>query len=315
MKKSILLLAVLLFLTIQLSAQDIQNTISFQIGLQCEGSGTVFLPTVTFKEGEVYEIEDWSMPSSSSFPQALWNSIKGTQFKIEDGALDKNVTILFIVSNIDCSSGLYHKGKHGEKFFFNINLIVLINGQEQLSPFYFKNLKKCILRIPNSIDLSYFISSTGISSNSPINFYYQTNNSFSSDEIATVKPIDSAGTVNSFYEINLRHFSNVVGMEESSVTNVENSESKIPAYFKLEQNFPNPFNPSTKINYSIPKNSFVELNVYNILGIKVDDLVSEFQNAGSHTASFNPAGIPSGFYIYELKSGNYSASKKMIYLK
>ncbi len=315
MKKIILLFAAISFFSVQIIAQDVQNTISFQIGLQCEGTGTVFLPTLTFKEGETYEIGDWSMPSNSSFPQALWNTIKGTEFKIEDGALDKDVTILFIVSDVDCNSGLYLKGKHGEKFFFNINLIVIINGQEQPSPFYFKNLKRCILRIPNSIDLSDFISSSGIDSDSPINFYYKTEDNFISNDIVTVKPMDSAGTENSFYEINLRHFSNVVGMEESSVTNVENSDSKNPANFKLEQNFPNPFNPSTKIKYSIPKNSFVKLNVYNILGIKVENIVSEFQNAGSHTISFNAAGIPSGFYIYELKAGNYSASKKMIYLK
>ncbi len=315
MKKPILLIAFFYFFAFTLYAQDIQNTISFQIGLQCEGTGTAFLPTVTFKEGETYEIGDWSIPSNSTFPQSLWNSIKGTQFKIEDGALDKDVTIMFVISGIDCSSGLYMKGKYGEKFFFNVNLIILINGQEQPTPYYFKNLKKCILRIPNSIDLRDFISNTGISQNSPVNFYYRKDNNFSNDDIVTIKPTDSTGTENSYYEVSLRHFSNVVGMEESSVTSVENSEGKTPANFKLEQNFPNPFNPSTKINYSLANSSFVEINVYNILGIKVENIVREFQNAGSHSISFNAAGIPSGFYVYELKAGNYQATKKMIYLK
>ena len=229
--------------------------------------------------------------------------------------MDKDVTIMFVISGIDCSSGLYMKGKYGEKFFFNVNLIILINGQEQPTPYYFKNLKKCILRIPNSIDLRDFISNTGISQNSPVNFYYRKDNNFSNDDIVTIKPTDSTGTENSYYEVSLRHFSNVVGMEESSVTSVENSESKTPANFKLEQNFPNPFNPSTKINYSLANSSFVEINVYNILGIKVENIVREFQNAGSHSISFNAAGIPSGFYVYELKAGNYQATKKMIYLK
>ena len=255
------------------------------------------------------------MPANSAFPQSLWNSIKGTQFKIEDGALDKDVTILFIVSGVDCSSGLYKHGINGKKYFFNVNLIILINGQEQPSPYYFKSLKRCILRLPNSIDLKDFLVSTGISFDTPLKFFYKTDNNYSSDDIETVKPTSPAGTENSFYDISLRHFSNVVGMEESSVTNVENSDNKIPANFNLEQNFPNPFNPSTKIKYFIPNNSFVELNVYNILGIKVENLVSEFQNAGSHSASFNAAGIPSGFYIYELKAGNFMATKKMIYLK
>ena len=104
-------------------------------------------------------------------------------------------------------------------------------------------------------------------------------------------------------------------MEESSVTYVENSESLNPCGFNLEQNFPNPFNPSTKIKYSLNKSVFVELNVYNILGIKVENIVMEIQNAGSHSTTFNAAGLPSGLYIYELKAGNNNATKKMIYLK
>ena len=315
MKKSILLFSILYLFTIQLNAQDIQNTISLQVGLQCEDTGTFFLPTVTIKEGEVYIINDWALPSNSSFPQTLWNSIKGTRFQIEDGALDENVNILFVISGIDCSSGFYRAGIKGEKFFFNVNLIISINGHEQPSPYYFKSFKRCILQIPNSIDLKDFIFNSGIPQNASINFYYRKDNNFSSDDIETIKPSLPAGTENSFYEVKLRHFSNVVGMEESSVTYVENSESLNPCGFNLEQNFPNPFNPSTKIKYSLNKSVFVELNVYNILGIKVENIVMEIQNAGSHSTTFNAAGLPSGLYIYELKAGNNNATKKMIYLK
>ncbi len=314
MKKILLLLFIPFIFSVQLSAQDAKNNISLQVGLQCENTGTFFLPTVNIKEGDVYEIEDWSLPNSS-FPHFLWSSIKGTQFKIENGALDKDVTIMFIISGVNCGTGFYNCGKNGEKLFFNVNLILSIDGVEQPSPYFFKDLKNCILKIPNSINLKDFIDSSGIDSNSKINFFYRSNNLYSSDDIQTIKPELKAGSENSFFEIRLRHFSNIVGMEESSITAVENSENISPLQFGLEQNYPNPFNPSTKINYSLTEGNFVELNVYNILGIKVENILSDFQNAGSHSADFNASGLPSGLYIYELKAGNYSATKKMIYLK
>lgn len=85
--------------------------------------------------------------------------------------------------------------------------------------------------------------------------------------------------------------------------------------YALEQNYPNPFNPITKISYTIPKNGFVSLKVYDILGNIVSTLVNEEKPAGQYTAAFNGANFPSGFYIYELKSGSFSMTRKMMILK
>ncbi|NWF88662.1 MAG: aryl-sulfate sulfotransferase [Ignavibacteriaceae bacterium] len=94
-----------------------------------------------------------------------------------------------------------------------------------------------------------------------------------------------------------------------------NNEIKKDYSFKLEQNYPNPFNPSTTIQYSIPESDFVELKVFNSLGQEVALLVNENKTAGTYTAEFRSTSLPSGVYLYRIKSGNYLETKKMILLR
>ena len=98
-------------------------------------------------------------------------------------------------------------------------------------------------------------------------------------------------------------------------TDVEEEELGVVADFKLEQDFPNPFNPSTVISFSIPEASNVKLSVYNILGQEVAVLVNEFVNSGRYSKSFNAKDLSSGLYIYILEAGSTSISKKMTLLK
>ena len=85
--------------------------------------------------------------------------------------------------------------------------------------------------------------------------------------------------------------------------------------FELNQNFPNPFNPSTVIEYSIPSATKVQLSVYNIIGQRVANLVNNELSAGSYTATFNAANLSSGVYFYRLEAGNKVAIKKMLLIK
>ena len=78
-----------------------------------------------------------------------------------------------------------------------------------------------------------------------------------------------------------------------------------PNVYSLAQNYPNPFNPSTLIQYSIAEPGNVTLEVYNMLGQKVAQLVNGIQNAGAHTIQFDASALSSGVYIYQLKSGSY----------
>ena len=89
--------------------------------------------------------------------------------------------------------------------------------------------------------------------------------------------------------------------------------------YALEQNYPNPFNPSTVINYSIPVDGNVELTVYNILGSEVAVLVNEYKEAGNHSVEFSTEDLKnnlgSGVYIYTLKAGSFTQTRKMVVLK
>jgi len=83
--------------------------------------------------------------------------------------------------------------------------------------------------------------------------------------------------------------------------------------YHLYQNFPNPFNPSTKISYSIPQSDFVSLKIYNTLGQEIQTLVNKSQVAGKYTISFDAQNLSSGIYFYKLQVGrNFVQKKKMI---
>jgi hypothetical protein len=99
------------------------------------------------------------------------------------------------------------------------------------------------------------------------------------------------------------------------ITSVEDHSSEIPFQFTLEQNFPNPFNPSTKIRYSVPQSSNVIIKVFDILGNEIETLVNEEKPVGTYEISWYAANLPSGVYFYTINAGSFRVTKKMILLK
>jgi len=101
------------------------------------------------------------------------------------------------------------------------------------------------------------------------------------------------------------------------LTFVNSNTHVIPDKFSLSQNFPNPFNPTTTIHYSLSENSYVILKVYGILGNEIATLVNEKQNRGSYNYQFSTADfqLSSGIYLYKLITNNFSETKRMILLK
>jgi photosystem II stability/assembly factor-like uncharacterized protein len=89
----------------------------------------------------------------------------------------------------------------------------------------------------------------------------------------------------------------------------------LPEEFSLYQNYPNPFNPTTRINYAVPKQSFVSIVIYDGLGRKVTTLVNEEKSAGNYTATYKANNLPSGIYIYQMRTDGFTLTKKMILLK
>ncbi len=98
-------------------------------------------------------------------------------------------------------------------------------------------------------------------------------------------------------------------------TSVERVSSEMPFRFHLSQNFPNPFNPSTEIQFSVPCKSHVTLAIFDLLGREIATLVSEELSAGSYSTRWDAAGFPSGVYFYKLEADNFVETKKLLLLR
>lgn len=108
-----------------------------------------------------------------------------------------------------------------------------------------------------------------------------------------------------------------------NITSVEDPLN--PTVYKLFDNYPNPFNPSTKIKYSVPESDFISLKVYDELGNEVATLVNEVKSAGTYEVEFstisgsassgNASNLSSGIYFFKLESGSFTQTKKMILMK
>lgn len=106
----------------------------------------------------------------------------------------------------------------------------------------------------------------------------------------------------------------VTGGCSGAFIGIENSSLMVKG-FQLSQNYPNPFNPSTKIFFTVLKNSFVNIKVFDVLGREVAELVNEVVTAGEHNVTFNGETFQSGIYYYKMEAGDFSETKKMILVK
>ena len=102
------------------------------------------------------------------------------------------------------------------------------------------------------------------------------------------------------------------------ITNVESDLH--PAKFELSQNYPNPFNPNTTITFSVANESWVNINIYNILGQEISVLYNSYTSAGDHTIKFNATNLPSGLYVYKMHASTRNGTtfnfiKKMLLQK
>jgi predicted CXXCH cytochrome family protein len=92
-------------------------------------------------------------------------------------------------------------------------------------------------------------------------------------------------------------------------------EEGLPIQYQLSQNFPNPFNPSTEIKFSIPEQSIVKLVIYDAIGNEIETLLNEDLSSGNYKVKWNASGLASGVYLYRLQTDNFVATKKMILMR
>ncbi len=125
-----------------------------------------------------------------------------------------------------------------------------------------------------------------------------------------LKAVDLGSNPSDFSnEVNIR-----VGIEPPSKISVGNYSGESYSY-QLYQNFPNPFNPTTQISYSIKSAGTVTLKVYDMLGKEVATLVNESKDPGNYSVTFNAADLPSGIYVYKLTVNNFTTSRKLMLVK
>ena len=89
----------------------------------------------------------------------------------------------------------------------------------------------------------------------------------------------------------------------------------IPKVFKLYENYPNPFNPVTKIKFDLPQNAFVKIRIFDIVGREVSSLVNNELKAGTYESQFNAGNLSSGTYFYRIEAGNFTDVKRMVLIK
>jgi hypothetical protein len=102
---------------------------------------------------------------------------------------------------------------------------------------------------------------------------------------------------------------------EPVVSIEENTEISIPKTMRLHQNYPNPFNPTTVISYDLPKTQLVQINIYNMLGQKIANLVNDVQNPGIYKINFDGSGLSSGIYFYQIQADGFQQTRKMLLVK
>lgn len=139
-----------------------------------------------------------------------------------------------------------------------------------------------------------FIKGAG-TSNVARNYSYQDKTPMTGKSYYRLKQIDNDGTV---------HF-----LQSEEVT------FNAPVAFALEQNHPNPFNPTTVINFSLPEAGNITLKVYNILGKEVMTIADGYYSPGKHSVTLNAATLASGVYLYRLNNGNNSLTKRLVVSK
>lgn len=217
--------------------------------------------------------------------------------------------------------GVGNPSTSGFNDFWNNSLVVLTEN--------FNNPRLVWSSYPSSNISSYKIYRA--SSQTPVIYpFFLTFNLAATVSSSTLDWIDETISINPngdyiYYRIvgvysngNTTPHSNIAGINGyfyKSNKNYEFETNLIQPDYKLMQNHPNPFNPITSIRYSIPKASYVTINVYNSLGIEVANLIDDKKEAGEYSASFDGSRLSSGVYYYRLQTHDYVETKKMVLIK
>ena len=318
MKKMLYILSLVVF-TSYFSASSAQtnHNIALRFAASCSGL-TTYSPYTNITEGTTYTLADWTLTGIYAQVQPIYDAIKGSSFVIESGALNEDIRIEWYLYNVDCTNGHYLPNGPLTETVFNGYFVVYHNDNgtwTPVEPYPFSNGKKAIISIKNSTGFQTLLTGiTGGALELGFSFYNKSTHTCDLTGLSLEFPSPLTDTTK-FWVVSAAHFSNIVGGNKNQIAGIDDRISNVPSAFGLKQNYPNPFNPSTMIEYSLPQKSNVELNVYNILGVKVATLINSSKEAGTYKVEFNASELSSGLYIYELKTNKATISHKMLLLK
>ena len=157
--------------------------------------------------------------------------------------------------------------------------------------------------------------STSDNFNTDVVLNYLSNNFFEDDQLEY--------DIEYFYRVayfanELSEYSDTLSIVLQQLDN--DSDVQSPSSFKLYSNYPNPFNPTTEIGYSIPEDTFVSITIYDVQGRSVQSLVNQNKDVGLHQTNWNGKdekgiSMPAGMYLYTIQTEKFKDTKKMILLK
>ena len=150
------------------------------------------------------------------------------------------------------------------------------------------------------------------------NTVYKTTNS-GTNWFQLQMPMTDDFTAFSFPSNDTGYVSTVSGYVHKTITGgvsfININPGIVPENYSLMQNFPNPFNPVTNIQFQVASSKFIKLVVYDLFGREVKTLVNEYKQAGTYQVNFNAEGLSSGIYFYKMTAGDFSETKKLVLIK
>ena len=311
------------------------NTVHYSLFLEKAvtfGTINTKLDDGTFKEGQSFTVPEAELSGAFSIYQDLFNALVGAQFGLDYGAIDNDLIMKIYIRNLDPQAGAYKNlGQANDTLFsyFEIRIWELPDSTfyHETSSYYLNEGHFATFSLPKSPALLNLLGNIGIGSQDSLAFAFmepkiEVGDSWNGLGIET---IDSPEMVK-FKSV---HLSRIGGgrkriSQDNFVPNIVNSVKinkleGIPNKIELEQNYPNPFNPSTKIKYSVNQNGNIKLDVFNIIGQRISNIVNKYQSSGNYEVEFSTNDLieklNSGIYIYTLKTGNQTISNKMILMK
>ncbi|GEM_PF-3231520 len=319
MRKSLLLVFLIISVVSLFSAnlfaqEDQANKVDYTFTLKSDClPEPVEITSGSFMEGEVFTLPPFDFPEYIPNWQQLYNALVGTTFGLESGAINENIHLDIQLQQLDCNGGGFvDPTGEGNPFFVFLGIKVTgeQSGETALEDFYYFNEGKyATICFPMTPEFLAFLESMGIDPND-ISFAYFLGGEYFTEGM-TWEVVEGNPDKLCLY---LSHFSQIVG-GNGKLVGIAGKDKNIPKDYFLDQNYPNPFNPSTVIKFGLPNAENVKLEIYNLLGQKVDELINAKLSAGVHEVTFNADNLPSGIYLYKLTTDKFSEIKKMMLMK